>query len=72
VVTLVVVFAVVVVAVRVRVVATVVAVVVAGGALVEVVDGPVGVDELEVDFEPPQPPTTSTPKRTASPLTFAG
>jgi len=51
-------------------------VVVAGGVVAEVVAGAgvgaLGVDELEVDFEPPHPATASTPKRTASPLTFAG
>jgi len=46
----------------------VVAVVVAGGT----VTGVVGVDEVDADFEPPQPATASAPKRTASPLTFAG
>jgi hypothetical protein len=54
----------------VRVVAVVVAVavaVVAGKVAAVVV-----VDEVEVDFEPPQPATASAPKRTASRLTFAG
>jgi hypothetical protein len=47
----------------------VVVVVVAAGGKVAVV---VVVNEVEVDFEPPQPAMTSAPKRTASPLTFAG
>jgi hypothetical protein len=42
------------------------------GAVCEAVGGAVGEDAAEVDFEPPQPATTSTPKRTAIPLTFAG
>lgn len=48
--------------------AVVVAVVVIGGTVTGVVD----VDELDADFEPPHPATASAPKRTASPLTFAG
>lgn len=36
------------------------------------VTGVVDVDEVDVDFEPPQPATASAAKRTASPLTFAG
>ncbi len=46
----------------------VVVVVVAGGK----VAGVVVVNEVEVDSEPPQPANASAPKRTASPLTFAG
>ncbi len=30
------------------------------------------VNEVDVDFEPPQPANANAPKRTASPLTFAG
>ncbi len=44
----------------------------AGGADAEVVEGGAGAVVLEVDFDPPQPATSATPKRTASPLTFAG
>jgi hypothetical protein len=44
------------------------AVVVAGGKVAAVVV----VTEVEVDFEPPQPAINNAPKRTASPLTFAG
>jgi hypothetical protein len=43
-------------------------VVVSGG----VVNGVVGVDDVEVDFEPPQAVRISAPKRTATFLTFAG
>jgi hypothetical protein len=48
------------------------AVVGTGAAVDEVVDGGAGAVVLEVDFDPPQPATSTTPKRTASPLTFAG
>lgn len=34
--------------------------------------GTVFVDEVEVDFAPPQPATSTSPTRTASSLTFAG
>jgi hypothetical protein len=47
-------------------------VVVPGGVVGEVVGGGVFVVVREVDFDPPQPATSSTPKRTASVLTFAG
>ena len=47
-------------------------VVLVGGVVAEAVVGTLGVDEVGVDFEPPQPATASAPKRTAIPLTFAG
>ena len=43
-------------------------VVVSGGVVSEAVE----VDDVELDLEPPQPASASAPKRTASPLTFAG
>jgi hypothetical protein len=63
--------------VRVVVVAVLVVVLVGDGGgvvwvLAEVLAGALGVDAAEVDFDPPQPATSTTPKRTASPLTFAG
>jgi hypothetical protein len=48
--------------------AVVVAVVVLDGKVASVLV----VNEVEVDFDPPQPASASMPKRTASPLTFAG
>jgi hypothetical protein len=48
------------------------AVVVAVWVVAGAVGRAVGVDEVEVDFDPPQPAAASAPKRTASPLTFAG
>ncbi|HSC04371.1 MAG TPA: hypothetical protein VLC49_13660 [Solirubrobacteraceae bacterium] len=45
-----------------------VVVIVAGGKVAAVVV----VNEVEVDFEPPQPATDNAPKRTATLLTFAG
>jgi hypothetical protein len=47
-------------------------VVVPGGVVDGIVDGGAFVVVLEVDFDPPQPATSRTPKRTASVLTFAG
>lgn len=55
-------------AVRVVVGAVVVAVVVTVGTVRGVLD----VDEVDVDFEPPQPTANNAPKRTANRLTFAG
>jgi hypothetical protein len=42
------------------------------GEAVWEVGGAAGTVALEVDFVPPQPATTTTHRRTASPLTFAG
>ena len=68
----VVVFAVVVVDVAVVFGGAVRAVVVVVGVVRGKVAAVVVVNEVEVDFDPPQPATASAPKRTASPLTFAG
>jgi hypothetical protein len=47
-------------------------VVAAGGVVAGKVGDAVGVDSVEADFEPPQFASRRAPRRTASPLTFAG